>query len=91
MEGIVDIIARVSESSYRRGYQQGVMFANQGKVTVNQACAFRFDKRLCLSPPHNPKGYKCSPLERLEIEAKCGMTMLTYEQNAILLTMIAGE
>jgi hypothetical protein len=90
MDNILDIIGRVSESAYRRGYQHGVTFANDGKVNESQACNFRFDKRLCLSPPHNPKGYACSPIERLEMEACHGRTMLTYDQRDVLLKMIAG-
>ena len=90
MDNIVDIIGRVSESAYRRGYQHRVRFATEGRVNDGHACEFRFSNKICLSPPHNPKGYACSPIERLEMEACHGRTMLTYDQRDVLLKMIAG-
>ena len=67
-ERMFELIAFIAESYFRRGYQQGVKFASDGKVTEDKACQFRYTKRRTLSPPHNPQGFRCSPSDRLKIE-----------------------
>lgn len=70
-ELLMEEIACCTEQAYRRGYQQGQLWAGQGcGATQLELADWRFDTPLERNtcPPHS-HGYGCSSVERLAMEA----------------------
>jgi hypothetical protein len=62
---LLRLIARVSEKSYRRGFQQGATF---GDRCVYPLADFRFNKPLDLSPATDRRNYGFTAIERVLME-----------------------
>jgi hypothetical protein len=83
------LISYIAESAYRRGYQHGVDHGIDGKVTKQQACAFRFKyHRRKLPTPAST--FAITPLERLEIELACGWAGMTLMQRNEFKKLLEG-
>ena len=72
---LLDDISKISEQSYRRGYQQGgelgAPYANRGKGDAIHIWRYDLgrdgDYSIAQGPPHEP-GFTTTSLERLEME-----------------------
>jgi hypothetical protein len=67
-EKLLNLIARISESSFRRGLQHGLYFAEKQIPLRTDPWTFRYRATLDKSPCIDAKGWTPTALERLNIE-----------------------
>ncbi len=65
---LLTLMARISESSFRRGLQHGIYFTEKKKPLRTDPWTFRYKATLDKSPCIDAKGWTPSALERLYIE-----------------------
>lgn len=71
---LVTLMARISESSFRRGLQHGEYFTRKNVKLWIDPTRLRFDRSLDLSPMPCTKGPKMTAIDRLQCEH--GSTLL---------------
>jgi hypothetical protein len=83
-ERLLTIMARISESSFRRGLQHGIYFTEKGVRLRTDPWTFRYKATLDKSPPIDGKkgGWLPTALQRLNIEH--GMTLLELGFTEVL-------
>lgn len=65
---LLTLMARISESSFRRGLQHGIYFTEKGIPLRTDPWTFRYKGTLDKSPCINSKGWTPTALERLYYE-----------------------
>jgi hypothetical protein len=77
---LLTLMARISESSFRRGLQHGLYFAEKQIPLRTDPWTFRYRATLDKSPCINAKGWTPTALERLNIEHGHELLMLGLKE-----------
>ncbi len=79
-EKLLTVIARISESSFRRGLQHGIYFTEKGVKLRTDPWTFRYGAMLDKSPPADGRrgGWCPSALERLKYEHRGALLALGF-------------
>jgi len=77
---LLTLMARISESSFRRGLQHGLYFAEKQIPLRTDPWTFRYRATLDKSPCINAKGWTPTALERLCIEHSGALLALGFSE-----------
>jgi hypothetical protein len=77
---LLNLMARISEASFRRGLQHGEYFTLKGRKLWVSTSKLRFDLSLDNSPCADDKGFKPTSLERLNFEYGSTLSALGFRE-----------
>lgn len=77
---LLTLMARISESSFRRGLQHGIYFTEKGIPLRTDPWTFRYKATLGKSPCIDSKGRTPTALERLDMEHGFALLSLGFKE-----------